>query len=129
MTYELPEESFDAVAALRTRVTAANQYREARARNYIAQYEAYWQLPITHGERGLSMEQMQAVLNAGQATAIQILTDAVKEVEFIVEQNPESLPEKYRSAPYERTVSQETGIQLVSLKPEWEVPVEEEPDA
>ncbi len=125
--YQLPSEGFDAFAALRPRVSQANQIRDNMVRQWRAGFEAFWQTPRTHGDRALSMEDMQAVLVAGGDTVKNILGDSASFLQFVATSHPEALvaddgddeallPARYLSAPYEMN---EAG-QLLSLKPEWE---------
>lgn len=131
MTYQRPEKQFDASAALDARVIQANQYRDNRVKNYKAGYEAFWQTPLTHGDRALSMVEMQAVLDAGQSTVQQILGDSAQEIAKIAELYPEAmtgedplLPARFTSSAYNYEVV-EGRIVLLSLKPEWEAPSDE----
>lgn len=136
MTYELPTNSFNATEAATNRIIRANQFRDLIVEQYKSGYESMWQTPRTHGDGALTMEQMQAVLNESQATFVDVLTDSAGFVSYLATAYPDALvapdedtepllPARYTSSPYEYTVGQ-TGIQLTSLKPDWEAQEETE---
>ena len=139
MNYELPTETFNSTEAAANRIKRANQFRDLIVQQYKAGYEAMWQTPRTHGDNALSMADMQSVLNQAQATFAAVLTDSAAFVAFIATTYPEALaagtddegneteplfPSRYESAPYVYTLDG-NGITLVSLKPEWEAPIED----
>lgn len=126
MTYQLPNEAFNTNQAARNRVIKAQQFRDHIVQQYKSSYDAMWQTPRTHGDRALTMEQMQAVIDEMQPTMAEILQDSSAFVQFVVDTYPEALqddnplfPVRYTGSPYEYTVDQNR-IQLTALKSEWE---------
>ena len=118
--------SFDANLNANLRSKEAGAIAEKLLRTYIDGYEKFWQTPKTHGERALSMENVQAMLDAAPAAMNEILSDAGAFVTFVATTYPEHVgtdlfPNRYLSMPYE---TDEAG-RLTSLKPDWE---EENPE-
>ena len=131
MTYQIPDSQFDAVASARVRATTANNFRVHLVEQYKANFERFWQCPLTHGERALDMAEMQATLDVLGVTAIDILTDSAGFAQYIATAYPEALageepllPPRFLSSPYEYTADA-NGITLTSLKTDWEEPVED----
>ena len=113
--------SFDANLNANLRSKEAGAIAEKLLRTYIDGYEKFWQTPKTHGERALSMENVQAMLDAAPAAMNEILSDGANFVQFVATTYPEQVgtdlfPNRYLSIPYE---TDEAG-RLTSLKPEWE---------
>jgi len=118
--------SFDANLNANLRSKEAGAIAEKLLRTYIDGYEKFWQTPKTHGERALSMENVQAMLDAAPAAMNEILSDGANFVQFVATTYPEQVgtdlfPNRYLSIPYE---TDEAG-RLTSLKPDWE---EENPE-
>ena len=63
MTYTEPTLDFDANASARSRVKTANQFIDHIVNQYKSNYERFWQTPLTHGDRALSMAEMQGTLD------------------------------------------------------------------
>ena len=123
--HEPKPEGFDATKAFNVRLKEAGMTAEKLLRTYINGYEKFWQTPRTHGERALTMEQMQAVLAADPVAMQDMMADGTAFVTFVQNSHPEAIPdyfpERYLTIPYNMD---ENGI-LLSLKPEWEVQEEE----
>jgi len=120
--------SFDANLNANLRSKEAGAIAEKLLRTYIDGYEKFWQTPKTHGERALSMENVQAMLDAAPAAMNEILSDGANFVQFVATTYPEQVgtdlfPNRYLSIPYE---TDEAG-RLTSLKPDWEEENPEEP--
>jgi len=120
--------SFDANLNANLRSKEAGAIAEKLLRTYIDGYEKFWQTPKTHGERALSMENVQAMLDAAPAAMNEILSDGANFVQFVATTYPEQVgtdlfPNRYLSIPYE---TDEAG-RLTSLKPDWEQENPEEP--
>ena len=113
--------SFDANLNANLRSKEAGAIAEKLLRTYIDGYEKFWQTPRTHGERALSMENIQAMLDAAPAAMNEILSDGANFVQFVATTYPEQVgtdlfPDRYLSIPYEV----DGAGRLVSLKPDWE---------
>jgi hypothetical protein len=125
-TIESKDEGFNAAAAFNVRVKESGMTAEKLLRTYINGYEKFWQTPRTHGNRALTMEQMQQVLLQDPVAMVDLMNDGTAFVEFVQSSHPEAIgteyfPERYLTIPY---VMDENGA-LVSLKPEWENQEEE----
>jgi len=114
-------ESFDAVKAFNVRLNDSSNTAAKLLRTYIDGYERFWQTPRTHGERALSMEDVQAMLDVDPVIMMDLMNDGTAFVEFVQESHPDAVgtdyfPTRYLTIPY---VMDQAG-RLVSLKPEWE---------
>ena len=119
--------AFDANAMVNLRSKEAGMTAETLLRTYINGYEKFWQTPRTHGDRALSMADLNAMLAAAPAIMTEIQTDGTAFVTFVQSTYPEKVgtdlfPTRYLTIPYNQD---EFGV-LTSLKPEWEVQEEEE---
>jgi len=119
-------ESFDAVKAFNVRLNDSSNTAAKLLRTYIDGYERFWQTPRTHGERALSMEDVQAMLDVDPVIMMDLMNDGTAFVAFVQASHPDAVgteyfPTRYLTIPY---VMDENG-RLVSLKPEWEVQEEE----
>lgn len=112
-------------------MSQANEYRNTLLERYRAGYEAFWQTPRTHGDRALTMEQMQAVIDTAQPTFQTILSDSAAHMADLqarypaafVKQEGESepkVPARYTSSAYEYTLDPNGRLVLSSLKPDWQ---------
>ena len=100
---------------------------EKLLRTYMNGYDKFWQTPLTHGDRALSMEDVQAMLDVDPVIMVDLMNDGTAFVDFVQSSHPEAVgtdyfPTRYLTVPYNMD---ESG-RLVSLKPEWEAPAEEE---
>ena len=125
--HEPKPEGFDAAKAFNVRLKEAGMTAEKLLRTYMNGYDKFWQTPLTHGDRALTMEQMQQVLLQDPAIMNDLMTDGTAFVAFVQSSHPESIgtdyfPTRYLTVPY----NMDEDGRLVSLKPEWEAPAEEE---
>lgn len=114
-------ESFDAVKAFNVRLNDSSNTAAKLLRTYIDGYERFWQTPRTHGERALSMEDVQAMLDVDPVIMMDLMNDGTAFVAFVQASHPDAVgtdyfPTRYLTIPY---VMDQAG-RLVSLKPEWE---------
>lgn len=119
---------FNAAEAANVRVKEAGMTVEKLLRTYMIGYEKFWQTPLTHGDRALTADNLNAVLMAAPAVLTEIQNDGTAFVTFVANTHPEVLgtdlfPTRFLTIPYEQDPT--TGA-LTTLKPEWEAPVEEE---
>ena len=129
MSYTIPDAVFSGNDALIPRVKQANQLRELFVKKWRDVYESFWQTPRTHGDRALTIEQMQQVILANPAVVADMLKDSAGFLEWITTAHPDIreapegeeplLPARYLSSPYEWDPEQP--LKLISLKPEWDV--------
>lgn len=118
MIYENPDlpEGFNANKAANLRFIEADATAKHMIATYQNGYEKFWQPPRVAGERALSRDETQQILNASPGIA-DILLDGGAFVAFIESAHPGALPERYHSAPYPLDGLTITG----DLKSEWEV--------
>lgn len=125
--HEPKPEGFDATKAFNVRLKEASMTAEKLLRTYMNGYDKFWQTPRTHGDRALSMADVQAMLAVDPAIMNDLMTDGTAFVDFVQASHPEAVgtdyfPTRYLTIPYNMD---ENGI-LLSLKPEWEAQEEEE---
>ncbi len=118
---------FDVPSAVNVRVKEAGMTVESLLRTYINGYEKFWQTPRTHGDRALTVENINEMLAAAPEIMTEIQEDGTAFVTFIADTHQDVLgtelfPARYLSIPYE---ANESGV-LTTLKPEWEVQTQEE---
>jgi hypothetical protein len=125
MPFETPTQTFDATEHAKNKVLRANQLEELIVQQFKSAYEDFWGVTENSGSR-YSIEQMQQVLEAmPMSTAVDILTDAASLVTYIDQSYPEALPERYKNAAFQYSIS-EAGLVLNQLSPMWEPEIEEE---
>jgi len=117
----------DPNALANLRVKEANASAEKLLRTYRDGYEKFWQLPLTHGDRALSMDDAQAMVDAAPAIMNEIIADSQGFVAFVNSSHADKVgtdlfPNRYLSIPYEV----DANGRFVSLKPEWDVQDPEE---
>lgn len=125
--HEPKPEGFDATKAFNVRLKESSMTAEKLLRTYMNGYDKFWQTPLTHGDRALSMEDVQAMLDVDPVIMVDLMNDGTAFVDFVQSSHPEAVgtdyfPTRYLTVPYNMD---ESG-RLVSLKPEWEAPAEEE---
>ena len=125
--HEPKPEAFDAPKAFNVRLKESSATAEKLLRTYMNGYEKFWQTPRTHGDRALSMEDMQAILAVDPAIMNDLMADGTAFVAFVQASHPDAVgteyfPTRYLTIPYNMD---ENGV-LLSLKPEWEAQEEEE---
>ena len=127
MPYPEKAEGFNSIQAHNARVAKANQVRDAMIAQWKAGYEAFWQTPRTHGDRALSMADLQSALDEDQAVVGQILTDSAGFLVYAQGAYAEAfgdedsmVPPRYLSSPYDTSGTIGTNLTLVSLKTDWE---------
>lgn len=123
MTYEIPDEQFNATEVARNLAIAANQFRDDLVAKYQASYDEFWGL-----DRRTVSEQ-QDTLDRLAIAGLQILQDAAGFVAYLESAYAGSLPEKYHSTPYEYTLEAGPRIVLGELKAAWVPEPEEEIEA
>lgn len=122
MTY-VYNPSFNVTAYVEARVAGASAFREGVVQKYRESYKDFWLLERSE----VSVENLQAILdNMGPGLYFPILTDAATFVEAITTAFPDDLEEKYHSAPYEYTITQEGRLVIGELKKVWQPEPEEE---
>jgi hypothetical protein len=114
--------SFDASAAANLRVKEGGATGEKLLRTYMDGYEKFWQTPRTHGDRAMSMADVQAMIDAAPVVMNQMMADGTAFVAFVQTSHASKVgtdffPTRYLTIPYEVDVDG----RLVSLKPEWDV--------
>jgi len=118
MSYPEPVKTFDAVEHARNKVLRANQFQELVIQQFKNAYEDFWGLNPDGGSR-YTAEEMQAILDVmPQTTAIDILGDSSRFVDYISAAYPNQLDEKYQEAAWEFTIGT-NGIVITELRPEW----------
>lgn len=118
---------FDVASAVNVRVKEAGMTVTKLLNTYISGYEKFWQTPRTHGDRALTVDNLNAMLAAAPVIMAEIQADGTAFVTFLQNTHPEVIgtdlfPTRYLTIPYE---SDENGL-LTTLKSDWEVQQEEE---
>ena len=125
--YNKRPEGFNSVKSFNQRVDYANAISSNIALLWREGYESFWQVPRTHGDKAVSMEDLQSVINEDQVEIGEILTDSNGFLSFIQANHPETLgddciiPDRYLTFPYFYTGEIGSNITLTSLKPVWDV--------
>jgi len=117
---------FPVEQTVNVKVKEADQTVTKLLKVYMDGYEKFWQTPLTHGNRALSVDDLNAMLAAAPAIMTEIQNDGTAFVNFVQTAHPEIVgtdlfPTRFLTIPYEQD---ENGV-LTTLKPEWEAPVEE----
>lgn len=134
MVYQGQMQSFDGVRAFNARVAFANATRDQIIEQWRLAYDVFWQCPRTHGDRALSLSELQAVLDADQDEVGRMLEDSAAFLAFAQAAYPEAfvdpdpanpeveamIPPRYLSSPYEVSGIVGVNLSLVSLKSDWE---------
>jgi len=125
--FEELDSGFNAALAVNVRVKEADMTVTKLLNTYKNGYEKFWQTPLTHGDRALTVDDLNAMLAAAPAIMTEIQNDGTAFVNFVQSAHPEIVgtdlfPTRFLTIPYEQDA---TGA-LTTLKPEWEAPVEEE---
>lgn len=108
---------FDTVGYAKARVDGAKAFRQSVTQKYRDSYQDFWLLSRSE----VSVENLQAVLDElGPGLVIPILTDAATFVGAINTAFPGELEEKFHSAPYAYTVTQEGRLVIGELKEAWQ---------
>jgi hypothetical protein len=119
--------SFPVEETVNVKVKEADQTVTKLLQTYKDGYERFWQTPLTHGNRALTSDDLNAMFAAAPAIMTEIQNDGTAFVNFVQTAHPEIIgtdlfPTRFLTIPYEQDA---TGA-LTTLKPEWEAPVEEE---
>lgn len=94
---------------------------EKLLRTYMNGYDKFWQTPRTHGDRALSMAEVQAMLDVDPAIMVGLMNDGTAFINFVQASHAsavgtEYFPTRYLTIPY----NMDENGRLTSLKPEWE---------
>lgn len=124
--HEPKPEGFDATKSFNVRLKESSMTAEKLLRTYMDGYDKFWQTPLTHGNRALTMAEVQAMLDVDPVIMQDLMTDGTAFVAFVQSSHPDAVgteyfPTRYLTVPYNMD---ESG-RLVSLKPEWAAPTEE----
>lgn len=128
--YTEPSTTFDPNSRAVARIKSAKQFRNKLLNDYKRDYERFWQTSSTHGKEGLSMQQMQSVIDEAQATFQSILADSAAYMDFFEVRYPEAftgdnpkMPAKYKESAYTYSVV-DGAIVLESIRQKWAVDFE-----
>ena len=102
--------------------------KEARRslQTWMQNVELFWQAPISHADNSLSMEEVQAKLDADPAAAQLLLSASVAHISYHMAQDPalvaEMVPARFL---LDGAYTWGEGLTLVALRPEWDVQSED----
>jgi hypothetical protein len=115
MTYQFTT-PFNVALYAQARVDGATAFRQSVTQKYRDSYEDFWCL----NRPEVSPENMQAILDALGPLTLQILTDSATFVGAIIYAFPGEMDEKYQSAPYEYTITDQGRLVIGELKEAWQ---------
>jgi len=126
--YTQVESGFDQVAAANARIKDVDQSRTAMVTLWKASFDRFWQSPLTHGDRALTKEQMQAVLDSAPEMFNDVLNDSKAFLQFLSVNHPDVfvseddeeplVPERYTIGVYNMSVN-DGKIVLGDLLDSW----------
>ena len=115
-------------AADRLNNDLARADKEARRslQTWMQNVELFWQAPVSHADNSLSMEEVQAKLDADPAAAQLLLSASVAHIQYHMAQDAalvaEMVPARFL---LDGAYVWQEGLKLVSLRPEWDVQLED----
>ena len=115
-------------AADRLNNDLARADKEARRslQTWMQNVELFWQAPISHADNSLSMEEVQAKIDADPAAAQLLLSASVAHIQYHLAADPdlvaEMVPARFL---LDGAYTWGEGLTLVSLRPEWDVQPED----
>ena len=115
-------------AADRLNNDLARADKEARRslQTWMQNVELFWQAPVSHADNSLSMEEVQAKIDADPAAAQILLSASVAHIQYHMASDPalvaEMVPARFL---LDGAYVWGEGLTLVSLRPEWDVQPED----
>jgi len=115
-------------AADRLNNDLARADKEARRslQTWMQNVEMFWQAPVSHADNSLSMEEVQAKLDADPAAAQLLLSASVAHIQYHLASDPalvaEMVPARFL---LDGAYTWGEGLTLVALRPEWDVQLED----
>ena len=127
MSYEVPQESFNALEHAKNKVLRANQLQDTVLVQFKESYHDFWGVTNPPTGSRYTTQEMQAIIDVMPTTVIDILTDAAEFYNYIVGAYPDSIESKYSTAAFNYTIG-ENGLIVSDLKEDWAAPVEPAPE-
>ena len=124
--YEVPPVSPEAMDHLNNILLRADKELKRQIQTWMQQMDICWCAPVTHGDNARSMEDMQAIIDADPAKFQMVLSDSVAQVAHFMAIDSVAFVETVEPRHLvDGAYTWGEGLTLVSLRPEWDVQLED----